>query len=420
MIKPWFEAACILSKVETIINRRSVPSARAQLTKKTPKTTHNTTQKQLLVDISVIYQNDSGTGIQRVVRALLTQLLSTPPAGYIVQPIIATRKSSYRAISLDTSDSSLDTSKLISIQPGDIFLGLDLSAHIIPAHHNQLSKWKTQGAVLHFVVYDILPIHHPEWFSRKLSRAFRRWIKTIAILADSAICISASSEADLVKCFRDQYNLPTDCIPTKVIPMGWDISSSNPSKGLPLNFEALLSQIKLHNTILIVGTLEPRKGHVQVLDAFEVLWQDGNNLNLIIVGQSGWKTEVLQARIQNHPYFNKHLFWLDKASDEALIKLYQACDGVIVASLAEGFGLPLIEAISHGKPVLARDLAVFKEIAGHNVDYFAEVSATGLSLAITNWVKIKFGIQPSKVDFLYTWEDSYNQLVRILINNLSI
>ena len=77
-------------------------------------------------------------------------------------------------------------------------------------------------------------------------------------------------------------------------------------------------------TFLTVGTIEPRKGHAQVLDAFELLWKEGVDANLVIVGKQGWMVEALAKRLRSHPERNKCLFWLEGISDEYLENLYAA------------------------------------------------------------------------------------------------
>lgn len=139
----------------------------------------------------------------------------------------------------------------------------------------------------------------------------------------------------------------------------------------------------------MVGTLEPRKGHDQALAAIEQLWQKkgGPSLLFVIVGRPGWKTEALQSQLRRHPQAGKRIFWLEDASDELLERLYAACRGVVVASRAEGFGLPLIEAALHGKPVLARDLPVFREINLPHVSYFHGDAPETLTSALLPWLE---------------------------------
>ncbi|CBJ51873.1 glycosyltransferase family 4 protein [Ralstonia solanacearum] len=386
-MKRWLEQARAAVHVPAFVERRRVPLARARLSQACHADTAAPGQKQLLVDISVIARHDARTGIQRVVRAVLGQLLASAPAGYAVRPVAASRRRPYRYAAWEEAGVEADPTQDIAIRPGDIFLGLDLAAHIVPVHRHQLAGWKARGAALHFVIYDLLPLQHPEWFPARLVVAFRRWLRAVAVLADNAICISHVVESELIDLLEHRYGLPPGCVGTRVVPMGWDVASTQPSRGLPPDFDALLSRIRQHKTTLMVGTLEPRKGHAQILDAFEQLWHSGKDYNLVIVGRPGWKTDGLQARLRRHPQGGQHLFWLDNASDEALLALYDACDGVVNASYGEGFGLPMIEALGRGKSVLARDLPVFRHAVHSGVEYFSAQDPGELPRVIATWLE---------------------------------
>jgi glycosyltransferase involved in cell wall biosynthesis len=384
----------------------------------------NTSTKQLLVDVSVIYQNDARTGIQRVVRSLLLQLLATPPVGYCVRPVFATRQLGYHYATLDQmkwperepESKTTITAKRITVQNGDIFLGLDLAAHLLPRHNKQLLGWKRKGVKVRVMVYDLLPLMHPQWFNTKTTRNFQRWIKFLAVYADSAICISESVRVELTAWLGVKFGLRGDILPASTIVLGADIAASAPSVGLPADSEFLLARLRNTPAVLMVGTLEPRKGYDQTLAAFDLLWDQKSVAPLlIIVGRSGWKTEVLQAALRSHIQLGKNLIWLEDASDEFLSHLYGACKGVLCASHAEGFGLPLVEAVLHGKPILARDISVFRETNVNGISYFNGDTPAGLAIEITNWLE-KCNIVPSSQYpiSLPTWQLSAKQLIQAI------
>ena len=255
-------------------------------------------------------------------------------------------------------------------------------------------------------MYDLLPLQRPEWFSDKLVVRYRKWLSLLAALADGFYCISPHVEAELREALARLYGL-NHGFHTHLLPMGWDLASSRPSTGVPNGFDGFLARLAERPTALIVGTLEPRKGHADVLAAFDVLWNKGGNYNLVIAGRPGWKTEALQATLRSHQQYGEQLFWLEDASDEALMMLYGVCDGVIVASLAEGFGLPLIEALGHGKPVLARDIPVFRQHEAKCLHYF-ETCAHSETLAqtIREWfATVQGGRAPVSVE-ISSWADA--------------
>jgi glycosyltransferase involved in cell wall biosynthesis len=198
--------------------------------------------------------------------------------------------------------------------------------------------------------------------------------------------------------------------------LGADLERSAPSTGWPEAYVKVTDATDARPTFLMVGTLEPRKGHAEALTAFEALWADGHALNLVIVGKSGWLVDDLIERIRSHPENGTKLFWLNGASDECLEDLYGRATCLLAASEAEGFGLPLIEAARRGLPVLARDLPVFREVAGGAAYYFADTSDAGLSGSIAHWLALYHEGKAPTPDALawLTWRQSACQLISIL------
>lgn len=122
------------------------------------------------------------------------------------------------------------------------------------------------------------------------------------------------------------------------------------------------------------GTIEPRKGHKQILRLFNKLWdEDRQNISLTFVGKKGWLTEDLCQKILTDPRFNENLFWFQQASDEFIDKCYKAADAVIVASLNEGYGLPILEASKNKCRIIANNIPVFREVAPKEC-YFIELT----------------------------------------------
>ena len=167
----------------------------------------------------------------------------------------------------------------------------------------------------------------------------------------------------------------------------------------------------------MVSTVEPRKGHEQVLDAFEQLWDSGFDANLVIVGKQGWHVEALINRLRTHPEVGGRLLWLEGVSDEFLGQIYSTSTCLIVASKGEGFGLPLIEAAQHGLPIIARDLPVFREVAGDHAYYFNGQQAPELARTISEWKKhYEQGTHPHSESMPWlTWKQSADQLANILL-----
>ena len=329
-----------------------------------------TERSRLLVDVSAIIQHDAQTGIQRVVRAVWGEL-SLRDICIDIVPVYATRHRGYCYAPADFLERRQRLgSEPVTAGPKDIFLGLDLAAHLLPRYSRQLRGWRASGAKIHIVVYDLLPLTRPEWFSKKTSKLFRRWFDVVRGDTDRALCISDQVSRELCQELAARGAIDRPAVGR--LYLGGDISASVPSQGITDEARRLLDGLKFRPAILMVGTIEPRKGYEVALNAFEHLWGSGRKdaPDLIIVGKPGWKTEELQRRIRSHPQNGRRLHWLEGASDEALCAFYEGCRGVLMASMGEGFGLPLLEAAGHQRFVLARDLPVFREQRLANVMYF--------------------------------------------------
>ncbi|MGK8198690.1 glycosyltransferase family 4 protein [Burkholderia cepacia] len=379
----------------------------------------NTTPRQLLVDVSIIATHDGGTGIQRVVRSILTELIHTPPSGFVVRPVMATRKKPYRyahgyASTLGAAPSP-ELDKFVEAGEGDVFLGLDLSSRVAPNRQRDFLRWRAAGVRLTFVVYDLLPASAPHWFTRRAQRDFERWLRLISIQADSLFCISNAVANDTKAWLEKQYGLSAPKPSFEWFHLGADAPSPRHEVVCPA---PLLEQYiqSTRSTVLMVGTVEPRKGHAQVLNAFERLWQNGHDAVLVVAGRAGWHMTELIARLRSHPESGRRLIWLENAHDGHLAWLYRNMSGLLQASEAEGFGLPLIEAAQYGMPILARDLPVFREIAGAHASYFDDRESSDIASQLAIWlVAINSGTAPDSRQLpVMSWHAATERLKTLL------
>ncbi len=405
-----------------LLSNLSVPLARKAVQRGAEALKHcGAVPRQLLIDISEVIQNDARTGIQRVVRGILLQLLTEPPDGYQVKPVFAERTVGYRYASVSVTCLQVDALARhaaipVVVAAGDIFLGLDLAAHLVPPHQNQLLKWKRHGVRICFFVYDLLPLLHPQWFKPVRSKTFRRWLRTLAIYSDDLICISRSVRDDLNNWLCTHYNLPSDALRLHTIPLGADLEATMPSSGFTVEEQTMLKQLQQKKFVLMVGTLEPRKGYADALAAFEILWSEGEQTALVIVGKPGWKTEELQERLRSHPEQTKRLYWFESASDEMLKQLYQSSFGIFMASEAEGFGLPLAEALRFNKPVLARKINVYQEQCSRGVYFFEKDMATSLRAFCS--LDIGGQLESNPYYKIPLWADTTNALKNLIFKNI--
>lgn len=163
-------------------------------------------------------------------------------------------------------------------------------------------------------------------------------------------------------------------------------------------------------TFLCVGTLEPRKNLDILIDAFEIRWNDGHKDKLILIGREGWLCEELLLRIRRHPERERRLFWFNDVGDTDLALAYRQASALIFPSVVEGFGLPLVEALSQGLPVIASDILVFREIAGNHGRFFPPHDAWALASAIREHSSATSNAGASPFRWP-TWEESTRHLL---------
>lgn len=329
---------------------------------------------RLFVDVTAIEKSHLHTGIERVVRGVLLELLKLEQSGYRVEPVklvagLYRHASAYTLKLLSLPDIGLAEQEAVPYF-GDILLGLDWVADLVPVNQALLDDWRTRGVRVVFVVYDLLPVQMPDAFPPDIAPMHEAWLQSIGRHADALLCISKCVADDVREWFDRHTPARRNDLALGYFYPGADLVATRPSEGLPEGAAEHLRSMQTAPTFVMVGTVEPRKGHAFVLDAFETLWSEGVHVNLLIVGRRGWMSDALSERLRSHSRAGEKLEWLEQVSDEYLEKIYDASTGLIAASLAEGFGLPLVEASRRGLPVIARDIPVFREVSGSYPTYF--------------------------------------------------
>jgi glycosyltransferase involved in cell wall biosynthesis len=178
-------------------------------------------------------------------------------------------------------------------------------------------------------------------FSAAAADTFRRYVRSLAAF-DRVICISEQSRSDLLDLWRQQQirHLPKTCVERWPLPVE------------PRN-HALAHHRNGARQVLCVSSFERRKNHLRLLDAAECLWTKGCRFELRLVGRStgSWGFRVV-PRIRWLRAKGRPILWLKHVDDSTLLRAYRESHFTIYPSLAEGFGLPIVESLSHGKPCI--------------------------------------------------------------------
>lgn len=395
-------------------------------------------EKTVYIDITATYLNDLKTGIERVARALLISLIRNGSKDYRFEPVYLTDEGGVwhyktaRKYTLELlqcpSDAFVD--EVVNPQAGDILLGLDYSGGVLieAAKSKLFHKYRTFGVKVYFMIHDILPIVMPDVFPPGTEKGFTEWLNVLTKF-DGVVCISSAVASDYTRWLKDAglfESLNSSGYEILVSHHGADLDNSAPTLGIPPEAKKLIEKLGHAPTFLMVGTIEPRKGHLQTIKAFTKLWSEGVAANLLIVGREGWKQLPEESRrnipetietIKNHKQLGHQLFWLDGISDEYLEKIYSCSTCLIAASYGEGFGLPLIEAAQHDLPIIARDIPVFKEVIGEYAFYFQDTKNSNIMAeSISEWLSLYKSSSILKSTGLswFSWSNSAMNLLNII------
>jgi alpha-1,2-rhamnosyltransferase len=278
-----------------------------------------------------------------------------------------------------------------------------------------LPALRANGTKIVTIIYDLIPINSAIYCNPQFTAVFDAWVRFAISQSDGLICISDAVRKEVAE-FLPQLSGPKPSA-SKIdyFHLGFELDLVN---GQPVSQEMRERVFGDERPVfLMVGTIEPRKNHAFVLRAFESLWRNGKDYKLCFVGRDGWGSGELIARLNAHPERGNRLFVLSNVADADLQYAYKKAYGLICASLVEGFGLPIVEALAHGLPVLASDIPVFREIAGPVPAYFDPTDLHSLRAAIVEYSQGgRAAAQKRTADYSpLSWEKSADMLLTRLL-----
>ena len=204
---------------------------------------------------------------------------------------------------------------------------------------------------------DAIPLVHPEWIRMRFSSLkIGLWRRTVC-WADHVLTISEHSKEDLAR----HFGISREKI--SVIPLGVDERYFERFDSC--HKEQVLKRLGLPDRFyLFVGTLQPRKNIERLLDAHAALpLRLQKAFPLVIVGRDGWGGADLLARL-TYEMTQGRVFWLEYLPDADVRTLMQSAQALLLPSLYEGFGLPVVEAFASGLPVITSNTTALPEVAG--------------------------------------------------------
>lgn len=280
----------------------------------------------------------------------------------------------------------------------DIWFSL---AHTLPVH--------TRAKTI-LTVHDIFPFTHPEWVIASFAKKVQAALRPAILKANHLIAVSEATKADVHSYFkRDRHDITVTHLATAdhLIPSP-DVKAD------------LLNQSELQSGkyFLALSTLEPRKNLSNLIDAFGKLAGKSSEWRLAVIGAKGWKTTPIFDKIKALGLEDRVVF-LGYVADEDLPCYFAGCRAFVCASFSEGFGIPVLEAMKLGAPVLTSNGGSLPEVASDAAMFFDPYDVNSIEeslIAATsdNWNRsdfIKRGLTRASE---FAWQKTAEQTAKII------
>ncbi len=236
-----------------------------------------------------------------------------------------------------------------------------------------------------FMIHDLLPIEYPEYFHPESVKRHHRRLSVFAKIAAGAI-VSTQEVADGLLTYIERLGRKT--IPLLVQPLPVSPTFHQPRE----HDEGLAAR----PYFVICGTIEPRKNHLLLLNLWRELERSLGPATpkLVVVGARGWENENILDLLERCPGVRDHVIEAPGLSTPSLKRLIDNARAVLMPSFAEGYGLPVAEALTAGAPVLASDLPSLRAMNGAEITWLDPLDGLGWLAAIrrlaeapTHWMQ---------------------------------
>jgi glycosyltransferase involved in cell wall biosynthesis len=273
-----------------------------------------------------------------------------------------------------------------------------------------------------FFIHDLIPLTHPEFC--RIGEPVRHQKRIDCMLNGAAIVVNSQYTLSEFQQYTvlQQRILPPTYVALLAPPN--QFSQSHSPQQIPATNEdgrSLLSTLHAQAYFVMLGTIEPRKNHALLLDVWRYLTSNTspNTPHLVVIGQPGWHSDGLESMLRDKNQFNKRVHWITNCSDSELQSWLVGAKALLFPSFAEGFGMPIAEALSLGTPVIASDLEVFKEFAGDIPLYLSPSDVKTWCGVIEDFAKPVSALRATQCQRMQglqlpTWKMHFRQVDRLL------
>lgn len=366
---------------------------------------------RLLYDMTVVHEwikSNYSTGIGRVSKELYKELASRM---YVVPVVVKGNEDVLQCHRLSLSTFEIEE-EILSLRESDIFFmpEIQLRGVQVLKNHPQANLLRDKGIPTYAILYDILPVRMPQYFEKKTSSQFEKYIRNLVENYDGIICDSQFVANDVIFYCDEKKIQGYHTVKVGFFHLGQDAFKKYDGR-VSSKMREFFNIVD--NVYLMLGTVEPRKGHELILNVFEQLWKEGKNIRLCIIGHIGWNMQTFIDKIKSHSQKGKYLEFFEGVSDSEVQYAYEHANCLIQASAGEGFGLPLIEASNYGLPILCSDIEVFHEVAGDNANYFNRENKEDIIRVIKEFEEGK-GVRTSSAIKNTSWREAADKVYSMI------
>jgi len=290
--------------------------------------------------------------------------------------------------------------------PADLYLKRGINVFFSPAHY--APRYCPVPVVT--TIHDVAYFYYPQEFIQKDLYQLKNWTGYSIAHSKKIITVSKTTKKDVMKF----YNVPDGKI--EVVYNGFEKTESHLVGGFAET--AKRYDILKHTYLLYVSTLQPRKDVPTLIEAFSQLRASHPQYKLVIVGRKGWMYDEIFTRVQEQN-LDKSVVFTGYLPDDEVVALYQNAFCFVLPSLYEGFGITILEAMSHGCPVITTYASSLPEVGGEACLYFEPKSPQDLLFNIDLLIKdadlrknlIEKGRERTKQ---FSWEKCANETLQVL------
>lgn len=253
-----------------------------------------------------------------------------------------------------------------------VFLNTGHSGLDQPGYGMQLKRRRLKPV---FFLHDLIPISHPEYCRPGEADKHHRRLDTMLATGSGLIVNSQATKDDLVAYAAKFQRVLPPVVVAPLAPGCFPVADSIAPVDVPY--------------FVILGTIEPRKNHLMLLHVWRQLVKrfGADAPALVVIGQRGWECEQVVDLLERCVALTERVIELPRCSDWMLSTWLAHARALLFPSFVEGFGMPMIEALANRVPVIASDLAVFREIAGGVPDYVDPIDGPGWMECVLDYAR---------------------------------